>query len=186
MNPDQMEDIKTKADSLFYSETEVIKFTKYLLKWEGYLPENIPMCIAIWKKHPYEPPIEKSDRPRVERTSSAIEDILNITCEYYDIPLEQVGLKTRKRKTVQARQVAMFIIKSLTKTSLSVIGKKIGGKDHSTVLHAYRKVVPNAIETDREYRTGVADILSTISDTVPEVSRKAHNLMLKVEEGKVD
>ena len=67
MMPDQIRDIKTEADSIFYSENEVIDFATYLLKWEGYLPENMSMCLAIWKKYPYEPPIEKGDRPRRQR-----------------------------------------------------------------------------------------------------------------------
>jgi len=48
---------------------------------------------------------------------------------------------------VQARQVAMYFSKNLTKSSLATIGSQIGGKDHATVLHAC-KTVNNLVETD--------------------------------------
>ncbi len=65
--------------------------------------------------------------------------------------------KTRKREIVQARQVAMFFSKSMTKSSLATIGSQIGGKDHATVLHAC-KTVNNLIETDKRFRLQVDEI----------------------------
>ena len=48
--------------------------------------------------------------------------------------------KTRKRHIVQARQLAMFFAKKLTKASLANIGQQIGHRDHATVLHACKTV----------------------------------------------
>ena len=76
---------------------------------------------------------------------------------YYNIGLEQLQSKTRKREIVQARQVAMFFSKTLTKSSLATIGSQIGGKDHATVLHAC-KTVNNLIETDKRFRLQVDEI----------------------------
>ena len=56
---------------------------------------------------------------------------------------------TRKREVVEARQAAMVIIKKSTHLSLGKIGS-LFGRDHATVLHA-TKVVPNYIETDKQY-----------------------------------
>ena len=58
--------------------------------------------------------------------------------------------KTRKRGIVEARQIAMRIIKQETRMSLAQIGSVCGGKDHCTVLHAC-KTVDNLIETNKEY-----------------------------------
>jgi len=65
--------------------------------------------------------------------------------------------KTRKREIVQARQIAMFFSKNLTKSSLSTIGSLIGGKDHATVLHAC-KTINNLIETDKRFKSQVDSI----------------------------
>jgi chromosomal replication initiator protein len=80
-----------------------------------------------------------------------------VVCNYYNIGLEQLQSKTRKREIVQARQVAMFFSKTLTKSSLATIGSQIGGKDHATVLHAC-KTVNNLIETDKRFRMQVDEI----------------------------
>ena len=65
--------------------------------------------------------------------------------------------KTRKREIVQARQIAMYLSRSLTKTSLSSIGSQLGGKDHATVLHACN-TVSDLMDTDRSFRGFVHDI----------------------------
>ncbi|MCK5692958.1 MAG: chromosomal replication initiator protein DnaA, partial [Bacteroidales bacterium] len=70
----------------------------------------------------------------------SIDYIQKVVCNYYNIGLEQLQSKTRKREIVQARQVAMFFSKSMTKSSLATIGSQIGGKDHATVLHACKTV----------------------------------------------
>ena len=80
-----------------------------------------------------------------------------VICNYFNIPVEQIQSKTRKREIVQARQVAMFFSKTLTKSSLATIGSQIGGKDHATVLHAC-KTVNNLIETDKRFRIQVDEI----------------------------
>jgi len=87
----------------------------------------------------------------------SIDYIQKVVCNYYNIGLEQLQSKTRKREIVQARQVAMFFSKSLTKSSLATIGSQIGGKDHATVLHAC-KTVNNLIETDKRFRLQVDEI----------------------------
>ena len=81
----------------------------------------------------------------------SINYIQKVVCEYYNIPLDMIQSKTRKREIVQARQIAMYFSKSLTKSSLATIGAKIGGKDHATVLHAC-KTVNNLMDTDKRFR----------------------------------
>ena len=87
----------------------------------------------------------------------SIDYIQKVVCNYYNIGLDLLQSKTRKREIVQARQVAMFFSKSLTKSSLATIGSQIGGKDHATVLHAC-KTVNNLIETDKRFRLQVDEI----------------------------
>jgi len=87
----------------------------------------------------------------------SIDYIQKVVCNYFNIPVEHIQSKTRKREIVQARQVAMFFSKSLTKASLATIGSQIGRKDHATVLHAC-KTVNNLIETDKRFRIQIDEI----------------------------
>jgi len=73
------------------------------------------------------------------------------------MPVNQLQTKTRKREIVQARQLAMYFSKNMTKSSLASIGSQIGNKDHATVLHAC-KTVNNLIDTDKSFRLFVDEI----------------------------
>ncbi|MFA9390183.1 MAG: chromosomal replication initiator protein DnaA [Prolixibacteraceae bacterium] len=86
-----------------------------------------------------------------------IDYIQKIVCDYFNMPIDSLQSKTRKREIVQARQIAMFFSKSLTKSSLASIGSQIGNKDHATVLHAC-KTVNNLIDTDKHFRIDVEEI----------------------------
>ena len=87
----------------------------------------------------------------------SIEYIQKMVCEYFDLPLEVINSKTRKRDVVQARQLAMFFSKKHTKSSLAHIGKQCGNKDHATVLHAV-KTINNLSDTDKKFRRYITDL----------------------------
>lgn len=86
-----------------------------------------------------------------------IDYIQKIVCDYFNMPTDSLQSKTRKREIVQARQIAMYFSKTLTKSSLASIGAQIGNKDHATVLHAC-KTVNNLIDTDKHFRVDVEEI----------------------------
>ena len=83
--------------------------------------------------------------------------IQKVVCDYFNLPSDAISSKTRKREIVQARQIAMYFAKSMTKLSLATIGSQIGGKDHATVLHAC-KTVNNLIDTDRQFKGFIDEI----------------------------
>lgn len=87
----------------------------------------------------------------------SIDYIQKVVCDYFDMPIDLLKSKTRKREIVQARQLAMYFSKQLTKNSLASIGAQCGNKDHATVLHACR-TVNNLSETDKRFRTYVEDL----------------------------
>jgi chromosomal replication initiator protein len=93
----------------------------------------------------------------------SIDFIQKIVSDYFNLPLELLKSKTRKREVVQARQIAMFFAKSMTKSSLASIGLQCGGKDHATVLHACR-TVNNLIETDKKFRVYIDEIEKKIGN----------------------
>jgi chromosomal replication initiator protein len=92
----------------------------------------------------------------------SIDFIQKVVSDYFDLPIELMKSKTRKREVVQARQIAMYFSKSLTKSSLANIGMHCGGKDHATVLHACR-TVNNLMDTDKKFRGYIEELEKKIS-----------------------
>jgi chromosomal replication initiator protein len=86
-----------------------------------------------------------------------VDGIYKTVCDYFKIATDNAQSKTRKREIVQARQIAMYFSKNLTKTSLASIGAQIGGKNHATVVHAC-KTLNNLMETDRNFCEMVGNI----------------------------
>jgi chromosomal replication initiator protein len=69
-----------------------------------------------------------------------VEEIQSAVCQYYGLKPAEMGSPRRSRSVARPRQVAMFLAKALTPLSLPQIGKKFGGRDHTTVMHAVRKI----------------------------------------------
>ncbi|MCC5907855.1 MAG: chromosomal replication initiator protein DnaA [Balneolaceae bacterium] len=80
------------------------------------------------------------DMVKSSNSQISIEFIQNYVCEYFGIDTNKVREKTRKQEIVEARQIAMFLAKKYTKSSLKTIGLQFGGRDHSTVIHAISTV----------------------------------------------
>lgn len=91
-----------------------------------------------------------------------VETIRDAVCRYFDLSVDSISTKSRKREVVQARQIAMYISKQHTKNSLSSIGAVIGKRDHATVLHAC-KTVSEQIEMDKILRRAVLQIQSDLN-----------------------
>lgn len=69
-----------------------------------------------------------------------IEDILKLVSKHFKVPRNDLLSSRRSRDVVRPRQIAMYLAKSLTSRSLPEIGRRFGGRDHTTVLHSVRKV----------------------------------------------
>ncbi|MFA6984593.1 MAG: helix-turn-helix domain-containing protein [Arenimonas sp.] len=69
-----------------------------------------------------------------------IDEIQRIIRNYYGFTKAELIAERRTAKIVHARQVAMYLAKTMTPRSLPEIGRKFGGRDHTTVLHAVRKI----------------------------------------------
>ncbi|MDZ7689650.1 MAG: helix-turn-helix domain-containing protein [Balneolaceae bacterium] len=80
------------------------------------------------------------DMVKESTTQVSIEAIQNYVCEYFGIDTNKVREKTRKQEIVEARQIAMYLAKQFTDSSLKTIGLHFGGRDHSTVIHAIQTV----------------------------------------------
>lgn len=91
-----------------------------------------------------------------------IDNIQRVVSEYYKIKLSELLSKRRSRSVARPRQVAMALAKELTGHSLPEIGEAFGGRDHTTVLHACRKV-KELQETSREISEDVKQLLRTLT-----------------------
>ncbi len=91
------------------------------------------------------------------RREVSIDYIQKVVSDYFQMDVETLQSKTRKRHIVQARQIAMYFAKKFTKASLASIGTQIGRRDHATVLHAC-KTVDNLSFTDKQFRKYVEDL----------------------------
>ena len=91
------------------------------------------------------------------RSPLTIEAIQRTVCEYFNIPEDLIRAKTRKQEIVNARQIAMYLAKELTNCSLKTIGLHFGGRDHSTVIHAYQSV-EDQMHVDQKYGAHVQQI----------------------------
>ena len=91
-----------------------------------------------------------------------IENIQKTTAEYYKIRVSDLVSKRRNRSVARPRQIAMALSKELTNHSLPEIGEAFGGKDHTTVLHACRKISElrkNELKIEEDYNN-IGKILS--------------------------
>ncbi|MEK7151614.1 MAG: chromosomal replication initiator protein DnaA [Patescibacteria group bacterium] len=66
--------------------------------------------------------------------------IMKSVADFYNIPITDLIKRSRKKEVVRPRQIAMFLLREETKSSFPEIGTKLGGRDHSTVIHAYEKI----------------------------------------------
>ncbi|BAO55865.1 chromosomal replication initiator protein DnaA [Nonlabens marinus] len=93
----------------------------------------------------------------------SIDQIQKVVSDYFQMDVETLQSKTRKRHIVQARQLAMYFSKKMTKASLASIGSKIGKRDHATVLHAC-KTVDNLASTDKQFNKYVEDLRKKLAN----------------------
>lgn len=88
--------------------------------------------------------IKSNSKP--QKTIS-IKDVLSVVAEYYNIDEKILYEKTRRKEIVKPRQIIMYLLREDFNTSYPYIGQKLGGRDHTTVIHAYEKI-KNDIKTD--------------------------------------
>ncbi|AGM97830.1 chromosomal replication initiator protein DnaA [Streptococcus iniae] len=101
----------------------------------------------------------KQDTPKM--TIIPIEEIQIQVGKFYDVTVKEIKATKRTQDIVLARQVAMFLAREMTDNSLPKIGKEFGGRDHSTVLHAYNKI-KNMIAEDESLRIEIETIKNKI------------------------
>ena len=113
---------------------------------------NVDMAHSVLRDIIKGSPRKKIDIRTIQRT----------VAQHFDIPVDSMKAKTRVSRVVRARQVAVRLSRELTDLSLVQIGKQFGGRDHSTILHACKKI-DRETETDPSLRRKLQTIRSELS-----------------------
>jgi len=88
--------------------------------------------------------IKNNIRPK---KTVSIKNVVKVIADYYEIEEATIYEKTRQREIVKARQIAMYILREDFNISYPLIGNKLGGRDHTTVIHSHLKIKKN-LKTD--------------------------------------
>ncbi|MBN2058527.1 MAG: chromosomal replication initiator protein DnaA [Candidatus Saganbacteria bacterium] len=99
------------------------------------------------------------DLNKGSQANVSIELVKKVAAEYYSVRIDDMSAKIRTKEIATARQVAMFLAREFTGASLPKIGEGFGGRDHTTVLHAYEKIKA-ALKND----DGVQEAVKNISN----------------------
>ena len=91
-----------------------------------------------------------------------IDNIQRVVSEYYKLKMSELLSKRRSRSIARPRQVAMALAKTLTNHSLPEIGEAFGGRDHTTVMHACKKV-KELQEESRDMQDDMKHLLRTLT-----------------------
>lgn len=165
LNSEERERLNKRCEKcLFGRESCPIKFVQHTFNYEakdnkvasGILNSLIKddgecSVFKVFKEYLY---IKKEEKMKWE-----LEDIYKKVCDYFQWNYDDINEQTKKRdrEIVKVRQISHFLAREYTPYSTSDIGKKIGKKNHATVLHSV-KTVNNLIETDPKYRKEVLEI----------------------------
>ena len=100
---------------------------------------------------------------RAPRRTHTIESVLEVTAAFHDLALEDLTGPRRTKKIAMARQQAMYLARESTEASLPQIGQALGGRDHTTIMHGYNKIV-EMLEADEELRSEIKQLRLRLFD----------------------
>jgi chromosomal replication initiator protein len=92
---------------------------------------------------------------------SSVKKIIKTVADFYEISEKELLSNSRRKEYVKARQVAMYLLREELKCSFPFIGRKFGGKDHTTAIHAYNKIL-NDLKKDENLVEEIKEIKERI------------------------
>lgn len=102
-----------------------------------------------------------------ETVEITVEIIQKETANYYDVSIEEIMSSARSRQITLARQIAMYLCRELTDLSLPAVGKEFGGRDHTTVMHANKKITQLMKSTPQ-----IFEDISQLTNMIKETARR--------------
>ncbi|MGK2848590.1 MAG: chromosomal replication initiator protein DnaA [Minisyncoccota bacterium] len=153
------------AERGIHIDTPALRFiaeniTQNIRELEGALNR----VIAFSEFHRVSPTLENTEKilaQLIENNKKVIQvdDIFRVISEYYNVTKEDLIKKGRKKEISHPRQVMMFLLRDELQIPFSTIGDTLGGRDHTTVLHAFEK-----INTQKESTLRLKEELATLKD----------------------
>ena len=139
---------KAESQGLVLDETVAFFIAKHLRSNVRELEGALRKLIAFSQFHARDITLEVArdalrDLLRIQTRSISIENIQKTVADFYRVKVPELFSKKRTADLVKPRQIAMYFTKELTSLSLPEIGESFGGRDHTTVLHAVRKITEN-------------------------------------------
>ncbi|MBE6989726.1 MAG: chromosomal replication initiator protein DnaA [Ruminococcaceae bacterium] len=108
--------------------------------------------------------VSRAIQDMLERSSiPTVPVIIGQICKYYNIDEETLRGKSQSHEVTNARQVAMYLIRNMVRISLDDIGREFGGKDHSTIIYALKKV-EKQLRSDPAFKETVNELIANIND----------------------
>ncbi len=101
--------------------------------------------------------LKKVIHPNFQRLT--FQKVIQIVSEFYSVPQKEIFLESRKKEIVKPRQLIMYFLRKEMNFSFPSIGKKLGGKDHTTVIYSFEKVCK-----DLEKNEGLAEEINSIRE----------------------
>lgn len=161
--------LKRKAETYgMYVSNEILEYiasniTSNIRELEGCLIKLLASVSLSSKEINFELAKKTVKEIATDRKTSTltIETITKVVCEHLGVAENKIRDKTRKKEIVLARQIAMFLAKELTLSSLKTIGLHFGGRDHSTVIHACNSIEEYK-KTDISFQNIIDDIRNKV------------------------
>jgi chromosomal replication initiator protein len=159
---------KVKNDGIQVDDEEVLTFvasrvSTNIRELEGALTRVVAFSSLTGRRMDVElaQDVLKDVFPQGEAAAVSIEKIQELVCERFGVHLDELTGDRRSQNIVYPRQVAMYLSRELTDSSLPKIGKQFGGRDHTTVIHATSKIA-RLIREDRSVYNLVQELTARI------------------------
>ena len=159
----KLEEIKKNFSETYDLSDEVLKFlatevTSSIREMVGALNRILAFC-KINTKSPniYECKRILKDFVNYNTKSTTIESIQNLVALHYNLNIQEMLSSRRSRSLARPRQIAMYLSKQHTTNSLPEIGRKFSNRDHTTVIHAVKKI-EELIRKDNEIKHSISEI----------------------------
>lgn len=157
--------LRTKADELGVSlPDDLIEYVSHrdqtnIRELEGALNKILMMAQLYNRKLDVPLAMEALTDASIaqRRNTTTAADVLKAVCATFDISEKEILGRQRKREIVRPRHVAMYLLREETESSLVEIGRTLGGRDHTTVLHGIEKIEKD-LETDTQLRSRIISI----------------------------
>jgi chromosomal replication initiator protein len=159
---------KVKSDGIDIADPEVLTFvasrvSTNIRELEGALTRVIAFSSLTGRRMDVElaQDVLRDVFPQGEAAAVSIERIQELVCERFSVTLGELTGDRRSQNIVYPRQVAMYLSRELTDSSLPKIGKEFGGRDHTTVIHATSKIA-RLIREDRSVYNLVQELTARV------------------------